>query len=869
MLSGTLAFEMEASGPPPHPRATMTVTGRGLAVQGEPLGDLDAELHTDEHGVAVDRLVLGDEDRAVALLGKVGWRGELDLHLDARKIPIATLPGLSADPGLGADGLVSLDINARGTLAAPSVDGHLQLAQIAFGQTIFGAGRLDLEPDGPGEVHFHGSLFQGKFAVDGRASLRAPYTASLEVEFHRVEIDEFTTVAELYGVTGWASGHVKLEYTPQKLAYSLVVDELRAEVAGEDERGRPTPVIVTTNSPIHVEYDGKVATLVEPVTLATAQGEFTVSGSAGATLALRVRGEVELGLLHAFTYRYIDSVSGTASTDVSIGGTMAAPQLEGSLTFADVAIKPRGNEAVLGLPRGTIRFDNQRIGVEEVTLALDDDRLVLTGGVSLAAWKPDRVDLHLDGRLSARLLELVAGAQVSGASGSAALTARLFGPVAGPTVEGTITFDSKPGKQFEITLRALGRRVEVQRGTLALTRAGEVRVVDLGGTSEDGTFQIAGNANISGWRFHSIDVSASVVGMKYRIPKILELEFNADDIHLHGTSQQLALDGTINVADGRYTQEFNVVNQFINPVRTSERTAPFWQGVPVLERLRLNMTINTNGLFAIQNNIAQETTLSGHVSISGTPADPRLGGNIKVEQGVLKIPFAGRARFEVEPNGGNITFNSYQPIADGARVSLIAHAPYIDREERQYEITLRIEGPLNRLVIDLTTNTGMNFAQTVILISTNRTEETLRQQARGDSSNAARDTSSGSSAAAGGQGLASETDQLIKGVAGDALGVFIEDPLKRTFNIDCVRLEVGTESAQIYVCKRIARGVKLDGDIEYGYQGNATRYRTGVTARVNNYMSLVFDYETRNDVTTSNEQTGSTRMELKFRWIIP
>jgi autotransporter translocation and assembly factor TamB len=860
VLAGTLDIEVTAGGRLPHPRATLTASVKGLRVSGEPLGSLDAELHTGEEGIGVDRLVLGDAERAASLTGRVGWDGELDLHLDAQKIPIASLPFLAKDPGLGADGTASLELDVRGTRAAPELGGTLKLAGVAFGQTIFGGGRLHLEPGAPGEVRFAGTLFQGKFVVDGNALLRPPYHATLRIDFRRVEIDEFTTVAAVLGASGWASGHVEIRVR-DRMEYTLHVDELQAQVEGTDERGRPTPVVVTALEPIDVEYRNGVARFVKPVRLATPEGQFTIAGFAGEqAIDLTVDGEVQLGLLHAFTHRYLDRVAGVAKAKVSIKGTAAAPLLDGRHTLAKVVVVPRGTEAELGVPQGAVTLRNNRVGIDELTLAVDDHKLTLNGSVTLAAWQPSQLDLRLRGRLAARLFEVIAGAQVSGSSGSAGIAVNVTGTPQSPAIDGQLVFDAP----FELTLRALRRQITVQRGKVAF-RNNRLDITNLGGAVDDGRFQLGGFVRLQNWKFAETDMRASLDGVRFAVPQVLYLESNAD-LQLRGDTRQLYLSGNIEVVDGRYTQSFKIADVLL-PERSTDRSAPFWAGVPLLERLNLALQLRTNGEFGVNNNIAQEMSLTGSVSITGTPPDPRLSGRITVEQGRIKIP-GFKPVWDVET--GNVLFDPYQRALPGTKVSITARAPYTDREEREHEVTLTIDGPLTGLVINMFTNTGLNFAQTAVMISTNRTQDELRQQARGDSESVVKDGSSttGQLGDSGGDGVLSEADRLIKDVVGNVVSVVIEDPLKRTFPIDCVRLEVGTESALFYTCKRLGRGVKVDGDLEYGYQGS-TRYRGGLNARVNNSLSFIMDIEQtiNSDDETQNDTRG--RIELKWRFILP
>jgi autotransporter translocation and assembly factor TamB len=520
-------------------------------------------------------------------------------------------------------------------------------------------------------VHFGGKLFQGKFVIDGDAQLVPPDRLSARVDFKRVELDEFTPVAAALGVHGWVSGHVEVALG-DKVQASLHITELSASVDGYDERGRPTPVPVESVNEIALEYDGTTARLVEPAHLRTPEGEFSLEGSAGPrALDVALHGEVQLALLEAYTRRYVDKVKGVARADLRVTGSPAAPQVKGTLALTDVHVTPRGVETEVVVPLGTLTVSNASVDVDGLAIEVDGHRLEVNGKVTLVGLLPSKVDAHLSGRIAAELLAIAAGEQVADTSGSAPISVSVTGDFANPNIEGTLSFDSP----FNVSPRSLRREVTLGEGRIVFKNH-TLTVEGVRGTIDDGTVAVDGMLRLAEWKFASIDVQAKLSALKHRVPGVLEVEANTD-FHLYSIGNQLHLTGRVEIIDGRYVQEFRIT-KLLEPVRTRERSVPFWVGVPMLERLRLSLTVTTTGNFAVATNWAS-LQLSGNVTISGTPVDPRLAGQVRVEEGTLHFPGL-RPTFDVE--GGMVSFAPLEQVSEGTSVDISGRSLYVDRDER-------------------------------------------------------------------------------------------------------------------------------------------------------------------------------------------
>ena len=355
----------------------------------------------------------------------------------------------------------------------------------------------------------------------------------------------------------------------------------------------------------------------------------------------------------------------------------------------------------------------------------------------------------------------------------------------------------------------------------------------------------------------------------YRIPDTLEVEINADVI-LSGDKNRLQLSGpgggrpAITIVDGRYFQAFNVFHQVVTQQRVSERTTPFWQGT-MLEKLALNLKVVTSAPIEVHNDLAK-IALSGGLSIGGTLSRPLLDGQIRVEEGSLKIPFAPP---EFQVRRGTVSFQSAAgKIPDATpRIDLQAETLFTDRNSAEHLVTLSFEGTLGKFTWDLRTNTGLNKTDTLALITTGNTVNTIRAESRGDVKSPG-SQGGGASPVGSSSSFVSAGNQVLTHLTTDLISTLIEDPLKDALSLDCVRVGVGTESLQAHLCKKIIRTATATFDYELGFRGPWAG-RVGVDYKWSDKASLVLEGVKQMQERETDESDLEGRLRFKVKFIIP
>lgn len=886
-LVGLVDLHAEADGPLTQPRVQLSARATGTAALGVPLGDLRLDAAWGDDGLVLHRVTLGGADAKaeLRLSGTIGRRRELDLALVVERAELAALPGVT--PALAVDGEASLHLDANGTLDAPLLSGRLGLHRVAAGIHYYGDGRLAIGPRTgdvarPGLLQLGGSLFQGKLALDLSWSLFAPHDLTLTVRFRRVELDDLTdALAASFGVRGFATGEATVRLRPgerdpaRRLTGALRLEELHVEVDGQDPRGHPRVVALELcgaadgrAAPVLIDWDGATVRLPAPARICTPAGELVLAGRIGLGLLgvdaidARLRGELSLGVAELFLGKWVDNLSGSAAVDLRVTGSLSAPRLLGTVRIDKASARPRGSEHTVSVPKGVLTLANDEIALERLELEVDGAKLQADGHLTLVNLAPTTLDARVRGRLAARLLAIIAGAAFSDAGGAAAVELTLRGPFAAPEIQGALRFDSP----FSLTPRGLRREITIREGRLAF-REQTLVLEQLRGEFNEARLLLAGFVDLRGWRWSGVDARIELEGFALRIPEQLQLEANAA-LRLSGGPDGLALDGEIALVDGAYVGRFSYVNLLV-PVRTTERNAPFWEGNPLLEHLRLALSVQTVGTLRVNTNIASGIHITSPlgVRISGTLARPRLDGAVEAHEGTIKLPGV-RPTFTVDR--GAVRFfggDDPAPLSLRTLVTLNAETLYTDTEGRTHEIDLEIKGPLAALEVSMSTrNTGLNAAQTLLLVTAGRTTDQLRQQARGDDPGAPRVGDTGG--VGGSSGVASATDQLVKDFASDFISALVEAPLKDLTGLDCVRLEIGTESALVYGCKKIGRAVQGEGEYEQGFRGG-NRKRLGLGWKLTDNFTLTSDYQSLRPEAETLETETRFRSEFKFRFVIP
>jgi hypothetical protein len=827
-LRGQLNLDARLSGPLKRPVAEVNGAVPAMSIAADGYRDVSFTLSSEADGSRAAQLHVEREVGGVLdLHATLGPAGQLGGVVSLRALPLESLARLADRKQAPVGGVLDAELLLGGTRAAPTAEGTVSLVRGWFQRLFLGTAQLEVTRAGDGQIAVVGTLLQDRLRIEGTISTLPPFQADLRMQLRRVELDAlFPGLAQSAGVRGWVSGKISwrapLLPVPSRRPEALLeLEEVVALVDNEDSRGRPAPVRLRTRNPFAVHFDGQTARLLDEVTVSGPMGDFTLAGSGSVDkLALSLRGTVSLELLGPYLRQFFDATSGALRTQIQISGSLARPWFSGVIEVQNVAVKLTGQDALVAAPAGKIEFTNEQLSVTGLSIHVADELtressvLTLSGGVRMQGFQPTLWALRVSGDLSGKLLSVLAHRHLSSASGRADLSLALFGAGRSPNIDGTLVFN--PRTPFTFTPRGLRREISLHRGIIKFTD----QLIELerirGRVDDEGLLtDISGEMGLRDWQPVDLDVIISAESLPFRVPQTLDLTTNLRNLRIVGGSEGLEISGLVEVIDGRYLRKFNPVLDALRPERSTEPESLF-KDFALLASADLNLLVYTRA-FYVANNVA-DIAMNGSIEVTGTPANPRFNGQIRVEDGSFK--FQGiRARFS--RTSGSVNFDPLRRFPDDTpSLDLRSESDYRDVSGQDHMVVLELSGPLGNLNWDLYTSTGLNKAQAFTLIFSGRTPEEARELI-GDEP-IARSSADFDSAAA----TTAETDsslyladQLFKDLAGDLISLLVEDSIRNVTNLDVARLEVGTATAGFHVEKHFSKTFSILGDLERSLRG--------------------------------------------------
>ena len=919
LLGGRLSGKVNASGRLDRLHARVDTDVDGLTIAGDEYRMSEnphVELHPDGSmnvGFAAERARGG----AVAAKANVDGSGGLSGSVTVGAVPLQQLGFLGGIKDSPVGGLLSTSIDLGGTVKAPTADGDLQWFRGWFNDMFIGASALRVDTVGPGQIQLSGSLLQGDVDIKATVATTVPYDTQLEINLRRVELDglvpEYT---KPYGVHGWVSGKVTasmplLPVPGRPMEVNASLSEVRVSVANDDPDGRPAPIQIRNkaSTPVEIAYRGDQLRLKKPVTLIGPGGvEFDVSGGLeGERLNGSMEGHFDLSLLQPYLGARIDSITGKLAIALNVGGTMEKPEFEAHVVVGDehndIVIHPVGQDTLITIPRGAlISVTNEHITTTGLSVVVDDiyrdetgkgtdkdknqvrdeseHRLNIRGAVQLVDFKPAELGLQIDGYLAGKLLVILAPEIFSQASGYAEVNLAVGGTLDDPAPLLEVYFE----RNLDLTLtpRGLRRELKFRGGEISLDR-NRLVLSDIDGTIDDeGRFRdIDAVVRLRNWEPVDVQLAASADSVTYRIPGELELTFNINDLRVSNFGanrgllpapldaednpdaqefapvSNLAISGNVEVVDGRYVRDFNLIKDALIPADSGSGSTskPFYEDIPLLGDARLSLTFDTRGFF-VQNNLA-DIQLVGRVFISGQVRAPKLDGDVRVSQGEFKLPGV-RARFT--RTHGSVSFSRFKDFpSDTPTLDVTSESDYRDPSGQEHLVTLSISGPLSALDWDLYTSSGLTKGQTVTMLFSGRTPKELRKSL-GDEAPGSRDRTQVEKSTNPNENVA---DQLLKDLAGDFISLLIEDKLRNLTTLDVARLEIGTGSIGFHAEKELLQNLRILGDLEQTLRGRT--YDVRGQLRLTDRWSFEGEHLSKNFEDDSEEDISETRVRAVWR----
>ena len=335
-LKGSLDSMLEPTGTITRPAVRATLAAREVSAADWPTGTVDAVLSADREGMRVQRLDARSDPARLSASGDYAWSGRGSARFDAYVSDIGELARRFQATPLAMSGSARLEGHVAGTVDVPRAQATLTADDVAIEGTSIGrvgavialaGGRAQIDADAPA------------LAARVRADLdvTSPYRYKAEARFERTSIpasipadlrNQFAIGEGVITGSVRASGMLS---SPLEVAAKADLDEL--EVTLKDTR-----IKLQRSATLDVSPDRITAEHVDLVVGQTTRVQ--MAGTLATTVAaapLRLQANGPLADLIAIAGPLLPpetriSADGTLSLDLTVAGTIRAPEPSGSLT---------------------------------------------------------------------------------------------------------------------------------------------------------------------------------------------------------------------------------------------------------------------------------------------------------------------------------------------------------------------------------------------------------------------------------------------------------------------------------------------------------------------------------------------------------
>jgi autotransporter translocation and assembly factor TamB len=485
--------------------------------------------------------------------------------------------------------------------------------------------------------------------------------------------------------------------------------------------------------PLELYHKGHYSTATGVVGL-----ERNQDGAWSVTEQSRLKGEAsgqgfDLRLLNAFLPEDM-LVSGYGSYDLSWDGTLTHPHPAGTLLLEDGAIQTAPNTPAIEKISLNSSLQDSVLDIDNLSGVIRETPFRLQGKLTLSDLQELDVEMRLsvsdfgsitgDGTLSPDSLQFRARvnqmdlatlrpffpdlAQLSGILNT---ELALSGSTEDPEVNGHLEVRG-------LIVQPDWLNVPFDQGVVKLEfNRNELKIDSVFVRLDQGTIFVSGNLTHDQGELAHADVRVNVSDVKIDRPKKLILSVKSVQLSYKDQNDYFLLDGDIILGESRMLVNFRP--QSVLPfARAVER--PPQQLPPLLQKTRIDVRLRESEDIWVDNNLAR-LRLHTELGFIGSPEQPNLTGRVTVEEGY--VLYLDR-KFKIER--GIVDFidpSKLNPIIDLRAETTVR--TYRATEAIPYLIALTLTGPLDEVVVDLSSDPPQDKSNIISLLTIGATREEL------------------------------------------------------------------------------------------------------------------------------------------------
>jgi translocation and assembly module TamB len=699
-LSGSASFTGEMRGSTTSPTLSGQLTGRNVHLKGSSWRSVRANIRAGPEEVVLHELHLEPEAQGqIELSGQASlthWsyfpENAFALAIKASQLSaadIAKVAGIRAP----VSGVVNANISLHGSQLNPVGQGRVFLSKAAVaGEAVQQA---DLQFRGTGdsvtgtlEVHLLPGAARGEFTYYPRQSGYQVMLQATDLQLDRFNTNRVKKLGLAGALNVRATGRGTLE--DPGLEATVTVPQLRVQ----DTDIREFKLQASVNNHVAtVDLSSQAA-----ITGVQAHGTVELQGGYNADLKIDT-GTIRLQTLAAI---YAPAQAGDISGQTELHATVHGPLKNKQLLQARASIpvlRARYKTIDLAAVRPVqIDYTSGMFEVQRFEIEGTDTKLELEGRIPTNRQAPASV--RLLGNVNLSLLHVLGPGIRS--SGKLQVNVNSFGSIAAPGLQGEIRI-------MDASVLADGAPLGLRNGNGVLTLKNDRIAIDsfqaeVGG----GTVTARGGMGLSPQVHFDLALSGNGIHLLY--PEGVRSSFETS-LTLSGNLQEAFLRGQANIDQISLTRDFDlsrVAEEYSGNAATA--SSGFTNQIHLNVSLRTTSEVNLSG---------RTLSLQGgaNLQLQGTAAQPVAVGRVDIAGG--DVIFLSN-RYEI--TGGTVQFTNptrTEPVLNLEATTTI----------NEYNISLRLEGPLDRLRTNYSSDPSLPPADIINLIAFGTTTETASASA--------------------------------------------------------------------------------------------------------------------------------------------
>jgi translocation and assembly module TamB len=388
-VTGTVNLDAHVAGTFRNLNGAGTISLVNGVAYGEPFESMNVDATVQGQDIEASHVTARLHGMTVSGNGGYDIKSEkLHAHIEGNDLQLSKFKTVQ-DANLNADGVLSLNADANGTINEPGLKANLRLAKVVVDGKPIGEAVVDAHSQGK-VVYYNmkSTLVGAQVAADGQTELTGNFETKAKLTLSGLDVakplalfqpDGFKAQSNISG-TVTVIGPAK---TPTALTGQAAFNNFEVTSQG---------ITLKAAEPLQVSLRNGVATLDQvhitgPETDLRAGGTAQVFGAVdpktkqpyakGGKLNINASGSINMAIAHTIDPDYI--TSGKLVFAVGVGGIIANPSMTGKVEFQKVNIAVDGIPNGLSDMNGTLVFNEDRLNVQSLTATTGGGQLKIGG----------------------------------------------------------------------------------------------------------------------------------------------------------------------------------------------------------------------------------------------------------------------------------------------------------------------------------------------------------------------------------------------------------------------------------------------------------------------------------------------------------